>query len=61
MTLESAVTRAGGATPFGSLKRVSLVRGSIRKEYDLTNDSARAILLSDNDTVMVPQKMIIGR
>lgn len=55
-TLWDAIQAAGGATEFGSMKRVNLYRDGEQKTYDLTKKENRAIPLFKNDTVEVPQK-----
>ena len=61
LTIYDAVQAAKGATPFGSMKRVSLIRGSQRKEYDLTQTKFMNIQVEPNDTIMVPQKTMLGQ
>ena len=56
-----AVQAARGATEFGSMRRVGLIRGSDRKEYDLTQTKFMNIILEPNDTILVPQKDLLGR
>lgn len=60
LTLYDAVQAAKGATPYGSMKRVTLIRGSQVKEYDLTNSKHMKIKLEPRDTIQVPQKNIFG-
>ncbi|MEO5713097.1 MAG: SLBB domain-containing protein [Luteolibacter sp.] len=61
LTLYQAVQAGGGATEFGSLKRVKLFRGGSQKLYDLTQAQFMRIPLEPNDTIEVPQKNIIGQ
>ena len=61
LTLYDAVQAARGATEFGSMRRVGLIRGSDRKEYDLTQTMFMNIILEPNDTILVPQKDLLGR
>ncbi len=61
LTLYDAVQAAKGATEFGSMYRVSLIRGSQRKEYDLTETKFMNIQVEPNDTILVPQKNVFGR
>ena len=61
MTLETAIEAAGGATPFGSLHRVTLFRDGKATDYDMETAEARSICLDPNDTVDIPQKMVFGR
>lgn len=60
-TLRQAIARAGGATEFGSLKRVRLIRDGKLRSFDLTDDSLDPVPLIMNDTIEVPQKMLFGR
>ncbi|MDB6077869.1 MAG: hypothetical protein JWO82_1616 [Akkermansiaceae bacterium] len=61
MTLYQAVSAGGGATEFGSMFRVSLIRNGKAKEIDLTKNENKALLVEPNDTIEVPQKNIWGR
>ncbi|WP_425499861.1 hypothetical protein [Luteolibacter marinus] len=57
--LREAIERGGGATEFGSMKRVRLTRGSELREFDLTQ-SAKTISLQAHDVIEVPQKRFFG-
>lgn len=59
-TLEQAIARAGGATEFGSLHRVKLIRDGKQKTFDTTKGETQTVILQDNDAVEVSQKMILG-
>jgi len=61
MTLYDAVQAARGATEFGAMNRVSLIRGTQRKEYDLNQTKFMNVLVEPNDTILVPQKNMIGK
>ncbi len=61
MTLYQAVQAARGATPFGSMYRVKLIRNGKLREYDLTKTQFKGVLVRPNDTIEVPQKNIWGR
>jgi protein involved in polysaccharide export with SLBB domain len=61
LTLYNAVQAAGGATEFGSMFRVRLLRGNQLKEYDLHQTKFMNLLVEPNDTIEIPQKNIIGR
>lgn len=61
MTLYDAVQAARGATEFGAMNRVSLIRGTERKEYDLNQTKHMNVIVEPNDTILVPQKSMIGR
>lgn len=56
MTLYQAVAAAGGATPFGSMKRVKLYRGPKMTQYDLTKGQFMNVPVQPTDTIEVPQK-----
>lgn len=60
-TVMDAIESAGGATEFGSLRRVNLVRYADRTEHDLSKEPIAMIPLEPNDTILVPQKMVMGR
>lgn len=60
MTLNDAVQAARGPTEFGAMKRVQLIRGKDRKEYNLSDPKHMSILVQPNDTIMVPQKNWTG-
>ncbi|TAE76563.1 MAG: hypothetical protein EAZ65_07840 [Verrucomicrobia bacterium] len=61
LTLYNAVQAAGGATEFGSMRRVGLLRGNQLKEYDLRQVKFMNILVEPQDTITVPQKGIINQ
>lgn len=56
LTLYQAIQAAGGATPFGTMKRVKLLRAGKQRQYDLTQLQHMQIPLDPNDTIEVPQK-----
>lgn len=56
LTLWQAIQGAGGPTPFGTLKRVKLIRSGKQREYDLTVLENMQITLEPNDSIEVPQK-----
>lgn len=56
LTLWQAIQAAGGATEFGSMRRVTLYRDGNKKTYDVTKAQFMAIPLQRNDTIEVPQK-----
>jgi protein involved in polysaccharide export with SLBB domain len=60
LTLYNAVQAARGATPFGSMKRVRLTRGSQSKVYNLKDPKNMSIPVEPNDTIQVPAKDIFG-
>ncbi len=60
LTLWQAIQAGGGATEFGSMKRVRLLRDGKQKEYDVTRPQFMNIPLQRNDTIQVPQKTILG-
>lgn len=61
LTIYQAVQAAGGATEFGSLKRVKLYRAGKTQSYDLTNPQFMRVPLQPDDTLEVPQKNFIGQ
>lgn len=60
LTLWQAIQAAGGATEFGSMKRVKLLRRGVMKQYDVTKPQFMQIPLEPDDTIDVPQKSITG-
>ena len=60
MTLGSVIERAGGTTPFGSMKRVKLRRGAEIREFDLTRGNNAEEPLLPDDCLMVSQKTFFG-
>jgi len=56
MTLLQAVNAAGGATPFGSFRRVQLHRGGKRYLYDLKNPIHQKVQVHAHDMINVPQR-----
>lgn len=60
MTIWQAIQGAGGATEFGSLRRVKILRDGKAKIYDATKAKFMAVTLEANDTIEVPQKVTWG-
>jgi protein involved in polysaccharide export with SLBB domain len=60
LTLYQAVQAAGGATEFGSMKRVKLFRNGRQTLYDLTKAQFMNVPVQPNDTIEVPQKNMLG-
>jgi polysaccharide biosynthesis/export protein VpsN len=60
LTLWGAVQAAGGATEFGSMRRVKLTRNGSQKTYDATKSQYMQIPLQRNDTIDVPPKTAWG-
>ena len=60
LTIWQAVQAAGGATEFGSLKRVKLYRAGKTQTLDLTDAQHMRVPVQPDDTIEVPQKNIIG-
>ena len=58
VTLGEVVKAVGGATEFGSLRRVKVYRGKEEKIYDLTKKENALFPLEPNDTVDIPMKVI---
>jgi polysaccharide export outer membrane protein len=61
LTIYQAVQAAGGATEFGSLRRVKLYRSGKTQTLDLTKPQLMRIPMQPDDTLEVPQKDWIGR
>jgi protein involved in polysaccharide export with SLBB domain len=61
LTIYQAIQAAGGATEFGSLKRVKLFRKGKTQTYDVTNDQFKNVPLEPDDTLEIPQKNWIGQ
>lgn len=61
LTIYQAVQSAGGATEFGSLKRVKLFRNGKMQSYDLSNPQFMTVPMEPNDTIEVPQKNWLGQ
>jgi protein involved in polysaccharide export with SLBB domain len=61
LTLYNAVQAARGATEFGAMGRVAVVRGAQRKVYDLRQTKFMNILVEPGDTIEVPQKNWLGQ
>jgi protein involved in polysaccharide export with SLBB domain len=60
LTLWGAIQAAGGATEFGSMKRVKLTRGGKVKQYNVEQSQFMQIPLEPDDAIDVPQKTWIG-
>jgi polysaccharide export outer membrane protein len=56
ITLWQAIQAAGGPTPFGTIKRVQLLRDGKQRQYDLTKIENMQIKLEPNDSIELPQK-----
>jgi protein involved in polysaccharide export with SLBB domain len=61
LTLYQAIQAAGGATEFGSMRRVKLFRGGSQRQIDLTKAENMRVTLNQGDTIEVPQKDWLGR
>lgn len=61
LTIYQAVQGAGGASEFGAINRVQLLRGGSVKTLDLTVTQFMNYPLLPNDTLTVPEKNIFGR
>lgn len=61
LTIYQAVQSAGGATEFGAINRVELLRGGKVRVLDLRVTQFMNFPLQLNDTITVPEKNIIGR
>jgi protein involved in polysaccharide export with SLBB domain len=60
LTLYQAIQAAGGASEFGSMKRVKIYRAGRLTVYDLTKSQFMSVLVQPNDTIEVPQKTPFG-
>lgn len=60
MTLYQALQAGGGATEFGSMKRVNLIREGQARTIDLTQNDSKNLPVKPNDTLEVPQKTAFG-
>lgn len=61
LTLWQAIQAAGGATEFGSMRRVRLFRDGKIRQYDVTKPDAMQIRLRPDDTIEVPEKRAFER
>ena len=61
LTIYQAVQSAGGATEFGAINRVELLRGGKVRVLDLRVTQFMNFPLQLNDTITVPEKNIFGR
>ena len=61
LTLYQAIQAAGGATEFGSLKRVKLYRDGKTQTFDATNPQFMRVPLRPDDTLEIPQKNWLGQ
>ena len=60
LTLWGAIQAAGGATEFGSMKRVKLTRAGKIKQYNVEQPQFMQIPLEPDDAIDVPQKSWTG-
>ncbi len=61
LTLWAAIQEAGGATEFGSMRRVKVIRDGKSTQHDLTKDDGKLLAAKAGDTIEVPEKTIFGR
>ena len=61
LTLYAAIQAARGATEFGSINRVKLLRDGKATTHDLRDDKQKLTRLKAGDIVEVPQKTLFGR
>lgn len=57
ISLYQAIQAAGGATPFGNVKKVKVYRNGVQQVYDLTNPAMMEIRMMPKDTIEIPQKL----
>ncbi|MES2923432.1 MAG: polysaccharide biosynthesis/export family protein [Verrucomicrobiota bacterium] len=60
LTLWGAIQARGGATEFGSMRRVKLIRNGSERTYDASKAQIKQMSLQRNDIIEVPQKNILG-
>lgn len=61
LTLYQAVQSAGGATEFGAMNRVQLLRGGKVRELNLKHPDEMNFPVQQNDTITVPEKNVFGQ
>jgi len=61
LTVYTAILAARGATEFGAMKRVKVIREGKTTVYDMTDDKQKSVEVKPDDVVEVPQKNFIGR
>jgi protein involved in polysaccharide export with SLBB domain len=61
LTIYQAVQSAGGATEFGAMNRVQLLRGGKVRELNLKRSDEMNFPVLQNDTITVPEKNIFGQ
>jgi protein involved in polysaccharide export with SLBB domain len=61
LTIYQAIQNAGGPTEFGSMRRVTLFRAGKPKTYDVTDPQFMKIRVYPDDTIVVPEKDLLGR
>ena len=61
LTIYQAVQAAGGATEFGAMNRVQLLRGGKIRELNLKHPDEMNFPVMQNDTITVPEKNVFGQ
>ena len=61
LTIYQAIQAAGGASEFGAMRRVKVIRDGEEKIYDLTKTKNMELKVEPDDTIVVPQKNLFGR
>ena len=61
LSVFAAIQMAGGATEFGAMNRVKILRDGKVLKCDLTKDDQKILSLEPEDVVEVPQKNFFGR
>ena len=61
VSLYAAIQAAGGATEFGAVNRVKILRNGKATLHDLRKDEQKLTELEPGDVIEVPQKNIFGR
>ena len=60
-TLYAVIQAAGGATEFGAMNRVKVIRSGKTTAYDLRKDKLKLTVVQADDVIEIPQKNIIGK
>ncbi len=61
LTVYQAVQAAGGADTFGAMNRVVLIRMGKQQIIDLEKAEGKIVVADVHDTIVVPEKNLIGR
>jgi len=61
MTVAAAIEKAGGADEFGATNRILITRAGEILTCNLKSDAGRQMLVTENDTIEVPEKILWGQ